>query len=203
MLFSIILWFIKVLTLLFLDIFTTIFSPILCLFVTKAEESDITGFPSLYQGKPREFLIKPLRWFQSTDAPLDELWYGDYDVWPKTGRTQEDYDSKWWLRYACRIVWLVRNPAYGFGTALGYSADGLVVTEEKDNEKDWRTGKGVQSFWKFTNSKGQIGWCYRAQIYYYKNHCLEMYLGYKLPGDTIRGNKLVAMQFTPFRQYPK
>lgn len=196
----ILLWALKVITLLVLDVITTILSPVICLFVTKEEESDVTGFPSLLPGTPREFLIKPLRWFQSTDAPLDEYWYGDYPSKLKD-YGQSYYDTHWWLRYYCRIIWLVRNPAYGFGTKLGFNADGLTVTYIRDEEYKWRTGQNCLSFWKFTNTKLQVGWCIRAQFYYYKSNCLEMYLGYKILGDTVWGNKLVAMQFTPFRQY--
>ena len=198
---AVVLWAIKVVALLLLDIFTWVFSPVICLFVTKAEESDITGFPSLHPGKPREFLVKPLRLFQSTDAPLDEYWYGDYQSSLKTKYDQTYYDTHWWLRYVCRIIWLVRNPAYGFGTKLGYCADGLRIVQSKDEEYKWRTGQNCCSYWVFMNDYGQVGWCVRAQFYYWGSHCVEMYLGYKLPGDTIWGNKLVAMQFTPFRKY--
>ena len=201
-LWSIIYWFIKVVGLLFIDIFTMIFAPVICLFVTMAEESDVTGFPSMFPGKPREFLIKPLIWFQSTDAPLDEFWYGDYPSSLKTKYDQAYYDSHWWLRYVMRVIWLWRNPAYGFGTAFGFADKDIVMASVSDNEKDWKSGKNVSSHWIFTNSNGSVGWCYRAQFYYYKTHCLEMYLGYKILGDTIRGRKLVAMQFTPFRSYP-
>lgn len=199
---SILKWFSKVLALLTVDIFTTIFSPIICLFVTKAEEFEVTGFPSLYPGKAREFLIAPLRIFQTPDAPLDEYWYGDYQFGLKTKYDQAYYDTHWWLRYACRVLWLVRNPSYGFGTLLGYDADGLTITKVDDNSFIWATGNNNQSYWEFTNSKSQLGFCYRAQ-FYVGSRCLEMYLGYKVVGDTIQGKKLVAMQITPFKKYPK
>ena len=198
---SIALWVVKAIVLLLLDIVTWVLSPIICLFVTHQEESEVTGFPSLFPGKPREFLVKQLRLFQSTDAPLDEYWYGDYPSPLKDKYSQAYYDNNWWLRYYCRIIWLVRNPAYGFGTKLGYNADGLRVIQSKDEEYKWRTGANCCSYWIFVNDYGQVGWQVRAQFYYYKSHCLEMYLGYKLSGDTIWGNKLVAMQFTPFRKY--
>ena len=199
---SVILWFFKAASLVLIDIFTYIFSFVICLFVTKKEESEVTGFPSMLPGKPREFLVKPLIWFQSTDAPLDEFWYGDYPHKLKTKYDQAYYDTHWWLRYRMRLSWLWRNPAYGFGTRMGFLDRDIVMASVSDNEKDWKSGKNVSSHWIFTNSDGGIGWCYRAQFYYYKTHCLEMYLGYKILGDTIKNRKLVAMQWTPFRSYP-
>jgi hypothetical protein len=198
---AIITWIPKVFALIFLDLLTTILSPVLCLFVIKEEESYVTGFPSQFPGKPREFLIKPLRMFQSFDAPLDEYWYGDYTGWPKTGKTQMDYVSSWWLRYLCRIVWLNRNPAYGFGQYLGYDSTGMKYLIQNDNTSLWASGKPNSSFWLAINDRGQIGWWYKAQIYFYKTHCLEINLGYKLDSDTTVNRHVVAMQFTPFRKY--
>jgi len=202
LLLSILLWFIKFVPLFFINVFTMIFAPVICLFVTKAEENSITGKPSMFPGKPREFLIKPLRWFQTTDAPLDEFWYGDYAGWPKTGKTQADYDSSWYLRYRCRVAWVWRNPAYGFGTAWGFVDKDIVIATVLDNEKDWNSGKNVHSYWVFVNSDGATGWCFRMQYYYYSSRCLEVFIGYKIMGDTIRGKKLVAMQITPFPIHP-
>ena len=194
-------WVFRVIALLFLDVFTTAFSWLICLFVTHAEESSVTGFPSEFPGKMREFLVRPLRWFQTTDAALDEYWYGDYPSWFKSKFNQAYYESHWWLRYVMRVIWVVRNPAYGFGTALGYDATGLTVTSSRDEEHLWKSGLPCSSLWVFTNTAGTVGWCYRAQHYYWGDRCVEMYWGYKLPGDTICGRKLVAMQCTPFRQY--
>ena len=200
---SIILWALKVPTLLFLDLFTIVFSPIICLFVTHEEESEATGFPSLFPGKPREFLIKPLRIFQSFDAPLDEWWYGDYalDSWRKN-YTQADYDSKWWIRYLSRIMWLCRNSAYGFGLALGYDSNDMMYLVEKDNDALWKTNNNMVSFWKVENPKGEIGWWYKAQWFYTKERCIMINIGYKLDADSPNGKKVVAMQFNPFKSYP-
>lgn len=200
---SILLWAIKVPTLLFLDVFTIVFSPIICLFVTKKEESEVTGFPSMFPGKPREFLIKPLRMFQTFDAPLDEWWYGNYemDSWRKK-YTQEDYDSKWIVRYRSRIMWLCRNSAYGFGLAMGYDSNGMKYLVEKDNDQYWKTNNNMVSFWKVENPKGEIGWWYKAQWFYTKERCIMISIGYKLDADSPNGNKVVAMQFNPFKSYP-
>ena len=197
----VVLWIIKFISLLLIDLFTMVAAPVLSLFVTKAEESAVTGFPSMLPGTMREFLIPALFWFQTDDAPLDEYWYGDYPSWFKSKFNQAYFDSHWWLRYLMRVLWLWRNPAYGFGTALGYDASGLTIVSSSDHEDQWRSGKNVASSWLFINDKSQLGFCYRAQFYYAAPRCLELYLGYKLPGDTIKGKKLVAMQCTPFRQY--
>jgi len=197
LLLSVLLWIPKVLFLLVINVITVVFSPIICLFVKMAEEKSVTGFPSLFPGKPRAFLIKPLFWFQSFDAPLDEFWYGDYTGWPKTGKTQADYDSSWLLRYFCYINWLCRNPAYGFGQALGYDSTGMKYIIENDNRALWRRRTNI-SYWLCTNAKGQIGWWFKAQFFFTSKRWLEVNLGYKLDSDTIINKRVVAMQFTPF-----
>ena len=117
---SIIMWFLKVILLLVINFATIVFSPIICLFTRTAEENSVTGFPSQFPNKPRTFLIKPLFWFQSFDAPLDELFYGGYTQWPinhkkrwlfgaNTTITQEDYDSSKFLRYLCYVSWLCQS----------------------------------------------------------------------------------------------
>lgn len=199
-------WFCKALVLiLIIDPLVMVLAPIICLFVTLEEESSITNFPSLYPGKPREFLIKPLMWCQTTDAPLDEMWYGDYPSWFKVKFTQQYYDQHWWLRYVMRVLWIWRNPAYGFGTHFGYTATGLQVENNVDVNLEplWKSGVSCFYLYWFTNSKNQQGFTLRAQWYYYNEHCLEIYFGYKVAGDTVRGKKLVAIQCTPFRKYEK
>ncbi len=200
---SIIIWFFKSIGLIFLTILAFPLAPFLALFVTHAEESETTGFPSLYPGKLREFLIPSLRIWQSPDAPLDEWWYGDYPSPLKLKYDQAYYDSHYWLRYASRVFWLWRNAAYGFGALWGYSADGMVALYTKDNDLQWKSGKNVFSFWKVSNKNGDIGWLVRAQVYFYKDRCVEIIFGYKLLGDTVGGKKLVAIQCSPFKKYPE
>jgi len=200
---STVLWFVKSVALIVLTILAYPLAYIFALFIVKEEESEVTGFPALHVGMPRDFLIPSLRIWQTPDAPVDELWYAqDYDVWPVKGKTQADYDSSAWLRYLCRVTWLQRNAAYGFGSAWGYDVTGMVPVTTHDNEAKWRTGNNCFSYWTVINAAGDKAWCIRAQLYYWKPHCLEIYLGYKIQGDTMGGKKLVAIQFTPFRSYP-
>jgi len=66
----------------------------------------------------REYLIKPLRWFQTHDNAVDEYWWGMFTV-DSTFKyvreaTQEQYNHSAFLRYLCRLLWMNRNCAYGF-----------------------------------------------------------------------------------------
>ena len=204
MLKSILIWAVKVPALLFLTVVAYIISPILALFIRQSEESVVTGFPSQYPGKQRDFLIKPLFIWQTLDAPVDEWWYGE-DYAPtgffKTRFNQVDYDSKAWLRWICRIMWLCRNAAYGFGDRLGYDSEGMDIIYQYSDDANWNTGKPMFAFWEVVNKKGQIGWWLKAQVYFYKNRCISMQFGYKLLSDPKQ--KYVAMQLTPFTKFPK
>lgn len=197
---SILLWSIKVPTLLLLTAVAWILSPIFALFIRHAEESEITGLPSQFPGKPREFLKPMFYIWQTADAPVDEWWYNDdCTAWFKTGKTQADYDSKAWLRWICRIMWLCRNAAYGFGDKLGYDSTGMEVIYQHSDDGNWNTGRPMFAFWEVVNDKGQIGWWLKAQVYFYKTRCLSINLGYKLLSDP--HSKYVAMQITPFTKF--
>lgn len=199
---SILLWAIKVPLLILLSLVAYIIAPFIALFITHAEESEVTGHPSLHPGMPREFLIKPLRIWQSEDAPVDEYYWANYEPngWVQT-HLRKHYESSRIVRYVYRVMWLYRNPAYGFGNRLGYSATGMYFTAKNDNEALWRTGVTNMSWWLARNSYGEIGWCFQLQWHFYKRRCLEVYLGYKLLADGHK--KSVAIRVNPFRQYPK
>lgn len=202
MILSILNWVWKVPVLTALSLIAYVINPIIALFITKAEESETTGLPSLHPGMPREFLIKPLRIWQSEDAPVDEYYWANYEPngWLQT-RFRKHYETSSFARYVYRLAWLYRNPAYGFGNRLGYDSTGMYFTTENNNDRLWRTGVTNCSWWVARNDFGQIGWCYQLQWHFYGRRCLEIYLGYKLLADGRR--KSVAIRFNPFRQYPK
>lgn len=66
----------------------------------------------------RDFIVRPLYWFQTFDNAVDEYWWGRYsDDAPFAfirHATQADYDDSRWIRYVCRVLWMWRNCAYGF-----------------------------------------------------------------------------------------
>lgn len=104
---------------LIIELLCYIAAPFVALFPTMSYETDVVkrvgkATVSLW----RDNLIKPLRWFQTHDNNVDEWWYGMYNVdhWFAFARNwhQGDYDTKAWVRYYCRVMWLWRNCAYGF-----------------------------------------------------------------------------------------
>lgn len=202
MILPVVLWLLKVPVLIGLTAIAYVINPILALFITHAEESETTGHPSLVPGQPREFLVKPLRIWQSEDAPVDEYFWANYE--PDgfvQRRLRKYYHSSALVRYVYRVMWLYRNPAYGFGNRLGYDATEMIFIDKRDNDHLWRRGKTNYSWWIAKNYHQQTGWCFQMQWHFYGRRCLEIYLGYKLLADGKR--KSVAMRFNPFRQYPK
>ena len=186
-------------------------------FVTYAEESSITGLPSMYPGKPRAFLIPIFRIWQSPDAPVDEWWYGDYysNGFLKSGKrtffgvtiklwshgfSTATYEAwyGWPLRWWTRVMWLCRNAAYGFGALLGYDGTGMTfIGSDIEDDTAWNSGKTMSQYWSCTNAKKQFGWCYRAKWWYCSSRCVMIFFGYKLFSDPVR--KYVAMGFNPIK----
>ena len=184
---------------------TFIVSPILALpfFVRHEVETKVTGKPGKLD--THEFLQPWLMWFQTHDAPLDEWWTAGYgeDSWIKRKYTQEDYDSKGWLRYLCRIMWLWRNPAYGLAHALGYDQHGMVDVYKRDEGELWDSGYPNFSVWLVKNIRNQYGFMVEWQFYYYKQRCIELYVGWKLHRDDPDRKCMIAVRFSPFRKYER
>lgn len=176
-------------------ILACLLAPIISLppFVVRREESEITGYPSLYPGKPREFLIRPLRWLQTHDAPLDEYYYAGY------------YKGKWTERfktnkYIMRICWLWRNPAYGIAHKLGYDQRGMELVKHKDEMVLRNTGQPNFSYFTATNTKKQRGFMYFAQLPYSKHRCVELYFGYKLLRNDPDQRCMLVVRIKPFKR---
>lgn len=98
-------------------------APIVALFIrTELRHDVVKRLNKQMVTMPRDYLIKPLMYYQTHDNSVDEWWYGMYNVdhWFKFARnwTQSDYDNSRFVRYYCRVMWLWRNCAYGFHYAL-------------------------------------------------------------------------------------
>lgn len=117
-----------------------ILNPVVALFVTKAERTDrVKQLGNKQVTMLREYLIRPLYWFQTHDNAVDEYWWGCFykdSLFPFIrNATQEQYDNSRFLRYVCRLFWLWRNCAYGFSYHLfGRVLDDAVSEREVGNE---------------------------------------------------------------------
>src|SRR5690625_1225764 len=173
---------------------TIVLAPIIALppFITHAEESETTGCPSLYPGKPREFLIKPLRWLQTHDAPLDEY------------RVMGYYKGKWTERfkdnkYLMRICWLWRNAAYGVAHRLGYDQRGMLRSKTRDEIALRNTGFKNISYYTAVNGNNKKAFMFFAQLPYTKKRALELYFGYKLLRNDPDQRCMLVVRVKPFK----
>ena len=159
----------------FTVLLTWLLAPLLALFYTK-----IDG---------REWLIKPLRWFQTFDNPLDEWRTGDY--YKHCQWINWDF-TKPFHRYLARVFWLCRNPAYGFAQWLGIVPTGNEVL--RFDVGTWDSASTNYHLITWDNC-----FHYRAQFYIYKNHFIRINLGYKPHSGFSK--YMITGHFNPFRTW--
>src|SRR5699024_3688881 len=147
-------------------------------------------YPSLYPGKPRELLIKPLRWLQTHDAPLDEDYYGGYHKGKWTERLKDN-------KYLMRICWPWRNAAYGVAHKLGYDQRGMVLTNHR-REVALRS-TGIDNFTCYAAVRGddKRAFMFFAQFPYARHGAVEVYFGYKLLRNDPDRRCMLAVRVKP------
>ena len=172
-------------------------------FVYTAEESSITGHPSLLPGTPREFLRQPWKWMTTFDAPADELIYAGYftSTWYLDRFTKAQVLASGWLRYVGRVMWVWRNPCYQLAQWLGYNQQGLRYLAQRDNDRLWKSGVNNWSYWIFDNDRGQVGFCFELQWFYWGQRCLEVYIGWKHDWAEPDHVCMLVARITPFNRY--
>ena len=154
----------------------------------------------------REGEALPLfKWAVTHDAPLNSWWKDNYqlDHWLKKKFSQQDYNNKSWIRWYSRMKWIVRNPAYGLAHTLGYDQRGMEITAHRDEGELWDTGYPNRSYYTAVNTRGQKAFMFEWQIYYYKEMCLEIYLGWKLFRRDPDERCMLVIRISPFRKYSK
>lgn len=173
---------------------------VLCLFVVYREESAVTGYPSQFPGTKRAFLWRPFRLFQSFDDCLDAYWYSGRAAW--MGFDQAYYDAHWWLRYVCNVLWLWRNPAYGWARLVGFEQTNLFYVFQRDESEQW--GKTNNLSWRVArNAANQYGFLLEGQWFFCRRRCFEVVLGWKIPWLGDPTNKaMLATRINPLKSYP-
>lgn len=179
-----------------------VFAPVISLppFIRYAEESAVTGYPSLLPGVKREFLIKPLMWAQTHDAPLDEYGVESYH------RRDNTWLHKLALRlgierYYYRVMWLWRNSAYGLAhDILGCDQTSAELIAFRDNGT-WRRPVSDYQYWVMRNALGQVFWQLQGQIIYSKTRKIEYRLGWGVFRYSPHDKGMYHARVLPFRRY--
>ena len=137
-----------------------------------------------------------LRWMQTHDNPLDALWQQPAHM--RGYETLIGVQPMWCaaaplLRWYCRMLWLIRNPAYGLMDALGYDAAGQPVRVVAVYGV-WGSGK---TNWCIQAWPG--AWQVKAQIFYTRSRYLRIYCGWKQPPGAAR--MMYCCHINPFRKW--
>lgn len=145
---SLAIWLLYFIPALAIELMCYMLAPVVAFFATSKVRMDYVKRLGRDANLIRDYIIAPLYWFQTHDNAVDEWWYGVYntDHWFKFARdwTQADYDSKAWIRYYCRLMWLWRNCGYGFLYAL-------FSRPKESDPKTYTHGSEGDGFWYLLN----------------------------------------------------
>lgn len=149
-----------------------------------------------YLSMPGDALPAWLRWMQTHDNPIDALWQQPEHM--RGYETLIGVQPTWCaaaplLRWYCRMLWLIRNPAYGLMDRLGYDAAGQPVRVVAVYGV-WGSGK---TNWCIQAWPG--AWQVKAQIFYTRSRYLRIYCGWKQPPGAAR--MMYCCHINPFRKW--
>ena len=199
LLLSVVLWLVYFVPSLLIELVCYILAPIVALFVRYEDRLDIVKrFNRKSVLMEREYLIKPLRWFQTHDNAADEWFWGMYneDHWFKFAReaTQAHYASSPTFRWYCRLMWLWRNCGYGFL----YNLLGSNI-ERHDKVKSGGVKHSGGFWWQFIDRGNNFQ--LEAQIPFIKGRHVNINVGWKVHKGFPRA--LYANRFLGFRKNKK
>lgn len=169
-------WFLYFIPNLLITILCYLFNPIAAIFTTKRERTDrVKRLDNKQVTMQRDYLIPLFYWFQTHDNAVDEYWYGlftETSIFPFVrNATQEQYDSNWFLRYLCRLLWMYRNCAYGFS----YNLFGIEIIAE-DTIKEYGV-KEIGFWWRYRDRKNS--WQFETHIPLFKRVQIDINIGWK------------------------
>ena len=159
---------------------------------------------ALFTNKDGE-IISPFQWAVTHDAPIDSWWKDNYEPehWLRKKYSQQDYEAKVWVRWYSRMKWILRNPAYGFAHKLGYNQHGMKIITHKDEGHLWDKGYNNLSFYTAVNTAKTKAFMLQWQWFYYKQYCVEVYLGWKLFRNDPDQKCMLSIRISPRRRYEK
>ena len=194
-------WILYFIPALFVELMCYLLNPLVAIFTTRKDREDRVKRPPWNNAVvtiPHDYLIKPLRWFQTHDNAVDEWWYGYFNIydWFETVRAwnQDDYDGSWWIRYYCRIKWMYRNNAYGFLYNI-FS----VPVEELEYKKEYGVENSRKLWWELHVYKSSFQ--FEAQVPLTKDRHITINIGWKAHKGFPK--KMYANRIIGFRRYRK
>lgn len=159
-----------------------------------------------WDGRQCEELIPFWKWIATHDAPVDIYAYGtvgrQHWLLKRFDVVNPDNNPEW-LKYLNRLLWIWRNPAYVVADSLGYNQEGMEFLYMRDEGHLWDSGYPNFSFYLVENKDKKIGWMLEWQWYFYKQRCLEVYLGWKLFRNDANKRCMLVARITPFKKYDK
>ncbi len=147
----------------------------------------------------RDHLPAWLSWFDTTDNPLD----GDDGF--KTEHAPFKGEVTGWRRYINRVVWLWRNPSYGFDiNVIGFRADKRSYRHVRGKRPI--SGDNAIPGWylaEVVNPDGSSAWQFFWVVHLTAAHCMRLNLGWKLWGWRYGAANTCQFvcSFTPWKAY--
>ena len=189
-------WFFSALAEFGLSVIAVVLSPLLALLHVTRD-----SHPWCSATGPREYLRGWLHLFSTHDDGIDALWFkGLYDDRAPVGWPEKARAGSWWAKYVLRVLWIVRNSAYGFAHyTLGFERVGAYSTKILAQRGVWDTNTTNWLVRVDTNAQGKKAFQVRAQIFYTRTRYLRINLGWKL--DWAAERVQIATHINPFRKW--
>lgn len=189
-------WILYFIPAILIELFCWLTTPIAALFVVKRLRIDrVKRLNNETLTFDREYLWGWVNLWNTHDNAVDEYFWGMFNtdsVIPFIrNATRFDYDNSRWIRYACRCLWMWRNPAYGFHYALFSRPVDAPVNVKVGGDK----GKGL--WWKLSSRPSSFQ--LQAQIPTWPGAYQDINIGWKAHDGFSR--LMYANRIIGFRKY--
>lgn len=159
-------WFLWAILELLISLIAILISPIICLPIFASTKPN--KWCSVGEG--RETLRGWLQLFSTHDDGIDAAWYkGLYDERIPGKLEQGARDGKELNKYLLRMMWILRNSAYGISHYWFYFKKTNVTTEIRKEKGTWDSDSTNYLYRIDTNEDGQKAFLYRGQFFLFKS----------------------------------
>lgn len=189
-------WFLWAILELLISLIAILISPIICLPIFASTKPN--KWCSVGEG--RETLRGWLQLFSTHDDGIDAAWYkGLYDERIPGKLEQGARDGKELNKYLLRMMWILRNSAYGFAHHFLSFEKSNITTRIVSEKGSWDSDSTNYLVRVDTNEKGVKAFLVRGQFYFFKKNYLRVQIGWKLTWDQAKVQ--IATHINPFRKW--